>query len=725
MMYYSIIGLCLFKGIHADLPVHCLRHQVIGDWEFTMGPTSSTRSACGHQKPDSPDNQPALDFVLNQGQTTKRRITLQNPDTASTDDGSSGTFTMIYDEGFEVALGDTTFFAFSKFVFVGEGSNKHNVSKCHETQVGWYHDSTRSNWGCYFGKKVGTKDSGEQEAPRRKKNSLFSSSLDTDYAPTTDSSSISQVDSAMDSAFDAAPSSEQSTPSSNDRKPEESLASTDSFTTPISSRLDSFDGQQAVVASQDTPVPQSSTFDTPSDVNGNANANTDSFTFQSANALADKNKQDSLSLFGDKDTTLWSAPVPAPAPPSPPPQQQDPFTAPGASPMINSLDGDSWTWPAPVKKPEESLASTDSFTAPAPQDNTLTGEPLSLAIEDVPASYKPWVPSDDKRPGYDQPLTPEWHQSVVDGLNFLQLGWKAVHYQVYDNMSARQMNKFAGIRRKVPKTEKIASQAPAFLGLTSRTRRVKSSDYDDDAVPPESFDWRNKDGQNFLDSVITQGDCGSCYTISTVRMLSARNKIRQNNPNAASFSISFPLYCSEYNQGCDGGYGFLQSKWSEDVGLIPETCAPYQQSGRCSVAGGCDLGAKRYRASNHRYVGGYYGASDEDSIKHELMNGPVVMSFEPKEDFMYYKGGVYKSGQNQLHQEWEQVDHAVLLVGFGQDEGAGYWQLQNSWGTDWGENGYFRMARGIDESGCESIVVAAEVQEEASNSVLDDMLSQI
>merc|ERR1719262_1002217 len=131
--------------------------------------------------------------------------------------------------------------------------------------------------------------------------------------------------------------------------------------------------------------------------------------------------------------------------------------------MINSLDGDSWTWPAPAKKPEESLASTDSFTAPAQQDNSITGEPLSLAIEDVPASYKPWVPSDDKqtKPGYDQRLTAEWHQSVVDGLNFLQLSWKAVHYKVFDGMTARQMNKFAGIRRKVPKVakhEKIADQ---------------------------------------------------------------------------------------------------------------------------------------------------------------------------------------------------------------------------------------------------------------------------
>merc|ERR1719421_213138 len=72
-------------------------------------------------------------------------------------------------------------------------------------------------------------------------------------------------------------------------------------------------------------------------------------------------------------------------------------------------------------------------------------------------------------------------------------------------------------------------------------------------------------GQNFLEPVMDQVDCGSCYVVSTMRMLSARNKIRLQEPDALPFSISFPLYCSEYNQGCDGGYAFLTSKWSEGV----------------------------------------------------------------------------------------------------------------------------------------------------------------
>merc|ERR1719331_1665639 len=91
---------------------------------------------------------------------------------------------------------------------------------------------------------------------------------------------------------------------------------------------------------------------------------------------------------------------------------------------------------------------------------------------------------------------------------------------------------------------------------------------------------------------------------------------------------------------------------------------------------------------------------------------------------MYYKDGVYKSSPEKIHQEWEQVDHAVLLVGYGVD-GVPYWTMQNSWGDDWGEDGYFRMARGSDESGCESIVVSADVVQEKSNPVLDDFFEII
>merc|ERR550514_1512830 len=94
-------------------------------------------------------------------------------------------------------------------------------------------------------------------------------------------------------------------------------------------------------------------------------------------------------------------------------------------------------------------------------------------------------------------------------------------------------------------------------------------------------------------------------------------------------------------------------------------------------------------------------------------NGPLVVSFEPAEDFMFYSDGIYSSAGSKP--EWERVDHAVLLVGYGEEDGKKYWRIQNSWGPDWGEDGFFRMAMGVDESGVESIAVAADVIEDEQN----------
>jgi len=110
------------------------------------------------------------------------------------------------------------------------------------------------------------------------------------------------------------------------------------------------------------------------------------------------------------------------------------------------------------------------------------------------------------------------------------------------------------------------------------------------------------------------------------------------------------------------------------------------------------------------------------SMMQELKeNGPLVVSFEPSEDFMFYAGGIFFSGpvdtaRKSAQKEWTKVDHAVLLVGWGEELGQKYWIVQNSWGSSWGETGYFRIARGINDSGVESIAVVAEVEQLESDS---------
>merc|ERR1719454_2036901 len=146
----------------------------------------------------------------------------------------------------------------------------------------------------------------------------------------------------------------------------------------------------------------------------------------------------------------------------------------------------------------------------------------------------------------------------------------------------------------------------------------------------------------------------------------------------------------------------------------------YNTAGSCKLE--CDLKTlegKRYRAANHRYVGSYYGRANEQLIKEELVqNGPLAIGIEPDEDFMYYSDGIYKSSNPVRHtsrEEWQQVDHGVLLVGYGEEDGQKYWRIQNSWGEDWGEDGFFRILRGQDESAIESMAEAADVVEDEQN----------
>lgn len=516
MRVQSIFLLCAVNGPHlvrADLPVHCLGHQVVGEWEFTLGPTSPQRSSCKHNRPDNQEQQPALNMVGSP--TTTKRVVLTTPNRAASDKDRSGTWTMIYDEGFEVDIEGWSYFAFSKFAVWHENNELKNQSHCDGTMLGWYHNQERTQFGCYWGKQVST-----------------------------------------------------------------SFVQTDDWT----------------------------------------------------NAL------------------------------------------------------------------------------PSPQE---------------------------KSPAYDLPLSEEYHQGVVDRLNMLQTGWSA---KIYPNQmvgkTQREINARAGLKRNIALADQVGAPggpgAPALAQVRQRLRRKNQDPMDFaqmDVEPagkfPEHWDWRNASGgKNYLEPVIDQGDCGSCYTVSTVRMLSSRNKIRLGNPDMLPFSISFPLYCAEYNQGCDGGYAFLASKWSADVGLVPATCARYAEHGQCGIEPQClnQMGTQ-YRADKHRYVGGYYGGANEADMMRELVNnGPLVVSFEPKNDLMYYNGGIYKSVPD-AHSEWERVDHAVLLVGYGEEKGQKYWTLQNSWGPDWGEQGFFRMARGINDSGIESIAVAADVAEDKHPEILTNFLA--
>lgn len=104
-------------------------------------------------------------------------------------------------------------------------------------------------------------------------------------------------------------------------------------------------------------------------------------------------------------------------------------------------------------------------------------------------------------------------------------------------------------------------------------------------------------------------------------------------------------------------------------------------------------------------------------MKIELVrNGPLIVAFEVYDDFFSYKGGIYhhtgeRDYANFKFNPFEETNHAVLLVGYGTDKNSGenFWIVKNSWGTGWGERGFFRIRRGTDECAIESIAVGSDI----------------
>ncbi|XP_073778907.1 dipeptidyl peptidase 1 isoform X1 [Danio rerio] len=247
---------------------------------------------------------------------------------------------------------------------------------------------------------------------------------------------------------------------------------------------------------------------------------------------------------------------------------------------------------------------------------------------------------------------------------------------------------FLSIRRVRPVT--VAADSKAAAGL------------------PQHWDWRNVNGVNFVSPVRNQAQCGSCYSFATMGMLEARVRIQTNNTQQPVFSPQQVVSCSQYSQGCDGGFPYLIGKYIQDFGIVEEDCFPYTGSDSP-----CNLPAKctKYYASDYHYVGGFYGGCSESAMMLELVkNGPMGVALEVYPDFMNYKEGIYHhTGLRDANNPFELTNHAVLLVGYGQCHKTGekYWIVKNSWGSGWGENGFFRIRRGTDECAIESIAVAA------------------
>lgn len=209
---------------------------------------------------------------------------------------------------------------------------------------------------------------------------------------------------------------------------------------------------------------------------------------------------------------------------------------------------------------------------------------------------------------------------------------------------------------------------------------------------PQEFDSR-KQWPNCVFEVRQQEHCGSCWAFSGASALQDRFCIASQGKIKVVLSPQDMVSCDTGDMGCQGG--LLDRAWSylEKFGVVADTCFPYVSGDGKNVPhcphGACtDTKSKytKYRA----VVGSSKGLTCSNQIKQELVkNGPVQTGFMVYEDFMHYKSGVYEFTHGR-----RLGGHAVKIIGWGTENGKEFWIAQNSWGPEWGENGFFRIKFG-------------------------------
>ncbi|XP_056618290.1 cathepsin S-like [Triplophysa dalaica] len=198
---------------------------------------------------------------------------------------------------------------------------------------------------------------------------------------------------------------------------------------------------------------------------------------------------------------------------------------------------------------------------------------------------------------------------------------------------------------------------------------------------PDNVDWREK---GYVSSVKMQGACGSCWAFSSVGAL--EGQLKKTTGKLMDLSPQNLVDCStKYgNKGCNGGFMSAAFQYVIDNGGIdPETSYPYE-----GVEKQCRYNPSQHVANCTRY--NFVRQGDEDALKQTVAQvGPISVAIDAtRPQFIMYRSGVYNDATCT-----KKVNHAVLVVGYGTLDGKDYWLVKNSWGTQFGDGGYIRIAR--------------------------------
>jgi|Transcript_28112 cathepsin L len=263
--------------------------------------------------------------------------------------------------------------------------------------------------------------------------------------------------------------------------------------------------------------------------------------------------------------------------------------------------------------------------------------------------------------------------------NSLNRSWTMAvnHFSDYTDEELQRMLGYKRVGGRWSQGSSVASGGSSFL---------QADEYEDDVeneVVAAEVDWR----QNLQKSstwVRNQGGCGSCWAVAAAGALEMHNERRGIAKRLAVQQIidcvPNPRHCGG-DGGCKGATGELAFEYARIYGVMAED----GYNGTCS-------GALPSAVKVAQFV-----RLPDNQVKYlhhaVATKGPVVVSVDGGNWFSY-GGGVFSGCQKDTV-----VNHAVLAVGYGHDSSSGkdYWLVRNSWGGSWGENGYLRIERHMQD----------------------------
>jgi len=169
------------------------------------------------------------------------------------------------------------------------------------------------------------------------------------------------------------------------------------------------------------------------------------------------------------------------------------------------------------------------------------------------------------------------------------------------------------------------------------------------------------------------------------------------------------LDCDVGNNGCEGGHVNKVLQFGINKGFNPEEC--YE---RTETVNECEVDhfeSNECRLDNHVFkVHDHCIAAGEENIKREIVkNGPVIGQMVPFTDFLAYKEGTYHKTPEAFKFNGQ---HLVKIIGWGKAlDGSTDWVIENSWGSDWGEKGYGKVASGKGDTMIEHAAIGMALNE--------------